>query len=32
MGAHTVLRFALDAPERVAGLVVITPAYDPGER
>jgi pimeloyl-ACP methyl ester carboxylesterase len=29
MGAHTLLRFALDAPTRVAGLVVITPAYDP---
>ncbi|MCW2952225.1 MAG: alpha/beta hydrolase fold protein [Conexibacter sp.] len=29
MGAHTLLRFALDAPERVAGLVVITPAFDP---
>ncbi len=29
MGAHTLLRVALDAPERVAGLVVITPAYDP---
>ncbi len=29
MGAHTLLRFALDSPERVAGLVVITPAYDP---
>jgi pimeloyl-ACP methyl ester carboxylesterase len=29
MGAHTLLRFALDAPERVAGLVVVTPAYDP---
>ncbi|MEA2190305.1 MAG: hypothetical protein QOI73_426, partial [Solirubrobacteraceae bacterium] len=29
MGAHTILRLALDAPERVAGLVVITPAYDP---
>jgi pimeloyl-ACP methyl ester carboxylesterase len=29
MGAHTLLRFALDAPERVAGMVVITPAYDP---
>ena len=27
MGAHTLLRFALDAPERVAGLVVITPAW-----
>jgi pimeloyl-ACP methyl ester carboxylesterase len=29
MGAHTVLRFALEQPERAAGLVVITPAYDP---
>ncbi|HTP22678.1 MAG TPA: alpha/beta hydrolase [Solirubrobacteraceae bacterium] len=29
MGAHTLLSFALRAPERVAGLVVITPAYDP---
>jgi pimeloyl-ACP methyl ester carboxylesterase len=29
MGAHTLLRFALQRPERVAGLVVITPAYDP---
>lgn len=29
MGAHTILRLALDAPERVAGLAVITPAYDP---
>lgn len=29
MGAHTALRFALDRPERVAGLVVVTPAYDP---
>jgi pimeloyl-ACP methyl ester carboxylesterase len=29
MGAHTILRLALDVPERVAGLVVITPAYDP---
>ncbi len=28
MGAHTLLRFALRAPARVAGLVVITPAYD----
>lgn len=27
MGAHTLLSFALRAPERVAGLVVITPAY-----
>ncbi|HEV7806252.1 MAG TPA: alpha/beta hydrolase [Solirubrobacteraceae bacterium] len=31
MGAHTILRLALDVPERVAGLVVITPAYDPVE-
>ena len=29
MGAHTSLWLALNAPERVAGLVVITPAYDP---
>ncbi len=29
MGAHTLLRLALDAPERVAGAVVITPGYDP---
>jgi pimeloyl-ACP methyl ester carboxylesterase len=28
MGAHTALAFALRAPARVAGLVVITPAYD----
>jgi pimeloyl-ACP methyl ester carboxylesterase len=31
MGAHTALAYALRAPERVGGLVVITPAYDPGE-
>jgi pimeloyl-ACP methyl ester carboxylesterase len=30
MGAHTLLRFALDKPDRVGGLVVITPAFDPG--
>jgi pimeloyl-ACP methyl ester carboxylesterase len=30
MGAHTLLRFALRAPERVAGVVVVTPAFDPG--
>jgi 3-oxoadipate enol-lactonase len=30
MGAHTAIRFALDAPERVAGLVLITPAHLPG--
>lgn len=29
MGAHTIVRLALEAPERVAGLVVITPAFDP---
>jgi pimeloyl-ACP methyl ester carboxylesterase len=29
MGAHSAVRFALDQPERVAGLVLITPAYDP---
>ena len=29
MGAHTILWFALQRPERVAGLVVITPSYDP---
>lgn len=30
MGAHTAVRFALDHPERVAGLVLVTPAYMPG--
>lgn len=30
MGAHTLLRVALDAPERAAGIVAITPAFDPG--
>jgi pimeloyl-ACP methyl ester carboxylesterase len=29
MGAHTALRVALEHPQRVAGLVVVTPAYDP---
>lgn len=29
MGAHTAIRFALDHPGRVAGLVLITPAFDP---
>jgi pimeloyl-ACP methyl ester carboxylesterase len=29
MGAHTLLRFALERPERTAGIVAITPAYDP---
>ena len=27
MGAHTLLRLALEAPERVAGAVVVTPAH-----
>ena len=31
MGAHTLLWLALARPERVAGLVVITPAYEPGD-
>jgi pimeloyl-ACP methyl ester carboxylesterase len=29
MGAHTALRLVLDAPELVAALALITPAYDP---
>jgi pimeloyl-ACP methyl ester carboxylesterase len=29
MGAHTCLRLALEQPERVAGIVVITPGFDP---
>ncbi|HYB28436.1 MAG TPA: alpha/beta hydrolase [Solirubrobacteraceae bacterium] len=29
MGAHALLWLALNAPDRAAGLVVITPAYDP---
>jgi pimeloyl-ACP methyl ester carboxylesterase len=29
MGAHTALRLALAHPERVAGLVLITPSFDP---
>ncbi|HEX4435396.1 MAG TPA: alpha/beta hydrolase [Solirubrobacteraceae bacterium] len=29
MGAQTAVRFALENPERVAGLVLITPAFDP---
>ena len=32
MGAHTAARAVLDAPERIAGLVLITPAFDPGEQ
>ena len=31
MGAHTLLRFALEYPERAAALAVITPGYDPVE-
>jgi pimeloyl-ACP methyl ester carboxylesterase len=29
MGAHTLLRLALERPDRAAGLVVITPGFDP---
>ncbi|WP_053226511.1 alpha/beta fold hydrolase [Solirubrobacter soli] len=29
MGAHTLTHFALTRPDRVAGLVIMTPAYDP---
>jgi len=29
MGAHTIARFALDHPQRVAALGLITPAFDP---
>jgi pimeloyl-ACP methyl ester carboxylesterase len=29
MGAHTILRFALQRPARVAALGIVTPAYDP---
>jgi pimeloyl-ACP methyl ester carboxylesterase len=29
MGAHTLVRFALEHPERAAALVIVTPAYDP---
>jgi pimeloyl-ACP methyl ester carboxylesterase len=31
MGAHTILRLALEQPERAAGLVIVTPSYDPEE-
>ncbi len=31
MGFHTALRVALDHPRRVAGIVGITPGFDPGE-
>jgi pimeloyl-ACP methyl ester carboxylesterase len=29
MGAHTIVRFALDHGDRVAGVVLVTPAYTP---
>src|SRR4051812_12829005 len=29
MGAHTAVKAALEHPDRVAGLVVVTPAFDP---
>jgi pimeloyl-ACP methyl ester carboxylesterase len=29
MGAHTIVRFALEHPDRARALVIITPAYDP---
>jgi pimeloyl-ACP methyl ester carboxylesterase len=29
MGAHTAVRVALEHPDRVAGLVLVTPAYNP---
>lgn len=29
MGAHTMLKMALEQPARVGGMVLITPAYDP---
>lgn len=32
MGAHTALWLALRAPERCAGVVVITPGYDPADQ
>jgi pimeloyl-ACP methyl ester carboxylesterase len=32
MGAHTALALALRAPERVAGLALITPSFDPDDR
>ncbi len=31
MGAHTLVRFALDHGDRVSGLVVVTPAFEPGD-
>ena len=31
MGAHTLVRFALDHGDRVAGLVIVTPAFEPDD-
>src|SRR4051794_38377645 len=31
MGAHTLIRFALEHPERAAALVIATPAFDPDD-
>src|SRR5439155_779691 len=31
MGAHTLLRLALDAPDRVIALALITPGWDPAQ-
>jgi len=31
MGAHTILRLALEQPDRAAALVIITPAYEPAD-
>jgi len=31
MGAHTIARFALERPDRVAAAVLITPGHDPAE-
>jgi len=31
MGAHTAVRYALEEPDRVAGLALITPGFDPAE-
>jgi pimeloyl-ACP methyl ester carboxylesterase len=30
MGAHTIARLGLEAPERIAAAVLVTPAFDPG--
>jgi 3-oxoadipate enol-lactonase len=32
MGAHTIVRYALEHPERVVALAIITPAFDPALR